>query len=374
MKTYLSVAVLAAILFSCTYKSLPKTDIRSFGKLADGREAKLYTLKNKSMEVSITNFGGHIVAIKVPDRNGVLTDVTHGCDSLKYYERGNFFGPIVGRYGNRIGGAAFELDGKRYELFKNNGPNTLHGGRQGFDKKIWNTVVIDGPEPALVMTYTSPDMEEGFPGNLNTTVTYKLTKDNAIHINYQATTDKPTVINLTNHAYFNLAGANGSNTILNHELSIAADRICEVNRFQIPTGQLISVAGGPFDFQKSHAIGQSIDDTTNAQIKIGGGYDHCFVFTDQSAKLKNVASVYEPTSGRVLEVLTTEPALQLYTANFLNGRIIGKNGVKYNRRSGLCLETQHFPDSPNKSEFPSTVLRPGQLFNSTTVYRFSVKK
>jgi aldose 1-epimerase len=376
MRKLSQLALLLSVIFSCKNAESQNLTQRPFGKLKNGSEVNLYTLRNANgMEVSITNLGGHITAIKVPDRNGNYTDVTHSVDSLSQYEAGSpFFGPIVGRYGNRIGNASFVLDGQKYQLFNNNGPNTLHGGKVGFDKKIWATTMQQGSEPALVMKYTSPDMEEGFPGELTVTVTYKLLNTNAISINYQATTTKPTVVNLTNHAYFNLAGADGRNTIENHELTMAANRICPVDKGLIPTGLLQKVAGTAFDFTKGRRIGQSINDSTDVQIKHGGGYDHCFVFADSSKNLKLAATVYEPTSGRVLELLTTEPAVQFYTGNFLNGRVVGKAGVRYNRRSGFCLETQHYPDAPNKPNFPSTVLRPGQVYNTTTMYKFSVKK
>jgi aldose 1-epimerase len=352
--------------------SMKNIEMKEFGKLNDSTSAVIYTLSNEAgMKVAITNFGGHILSILVPDRNGKFTDVTHGCDSLSQYVKGTFFGPITGRFGNRIANGQFILDGKTYKLFKNNGPNTLHGGKVGFDKKLWAASIIDGNEPALVLKYISPDMEEGFPGELTIQVTYTLQKDNAIRIDYQATTNKPTVINLTNHAYFNLAGANGTNNILDHVLTLYADKITPVDKTLIPTGELMPVAGTPFDFQKPTKIGARIDDTTHIQIKYGGGYDHNFVFTDTSNKLKLGAKVSEPTSGRVLEMYTTEPAVQLYTANFLRGTTIGKGGVKYNKRSGFCLETQHFPDSPNQAQFPSTVLRPGENYQTTTIYKFS---
>lgn len=347
--------------------------LEQFGKLNDSTSVMKYTLKNSNgMEVAITNFGGHILSIKVPDKDGVFADITHSCDSLEQYIKGNFFGPITGRFANRIAKGEFVLDGKTYSIFKNNGPNSLHGGKLGFDKKIWAAAIVDGEEPVLKLSYTSPDMEEGFPGKLDITVSYTLQKDNAIRIDYEAVTDKPTVINLTNHAYFNLAGYNGNNDILDHELTIYANKITPVDNTLIPTGELTDVAGTPFDFQKPAKIGERINDNTNEQIKIGGGYDHNFVFTDTTKSLKLGAEVTDPKSGRSMQMFTTEPAVQLYTANFLRGST-GKGGVKYQKRSGFCLETQHYPDSPNQPNFPTTVLRPGEKFVSTTVYKFSAK-
>ncbi len=368
------------ILTSCSKRknsdenSMKNIEMKQFGKLNDSTSAMLYTFKNEAgMEVAITNFGGHILSIKVPDKNGNFTDITHSCDTLAQYVKGNFFGCITGRFANRIANGEFKLDGKKYSIFKNNGPNTLHGGKVGFDKKLWAATIVDGNEPALKLSYTSPDMEEGYPGKLDVIVSYTLQKDNALRIDYEAITDKTTVVNLTNHAYFNLAGYDGKNNILDHELTLLADKITPVDNTLIPTGELLPVSGTAFDFLKSTKIGKNIDDTTNAQIKIAGGFDHNYVFTDNSKKLKLGATVFEPLSGRVMEMFTTEPAVQLYTANNLSGKTKGKGGVLYAKRSGFCLETQHYPDSPNKPAFPSTVLRPGEKFSSTTVYKFSVR-
>jgi aldose 1-epimerase len=384
-KTLLNLSLAALFFYSCETKkteqkednSMKNIEMKEFGKLNDSTSAIVYTLKNAAgMSVDITNFGGHILSINVPDKDGKYGDVTHSCDSLEQYVKGvPFFGPIVGRYGNRIGKGKFTLDGKTYTLALNNGPNSLHGGKQGFDKKLWAAAIVDGEEPSLTLNYTSPDMEEGYPGALAVAVTYTLLKDNSLKIDYKATTDKTTVVNLTNHAYFNLAEANGTNTILDHEIMLAADKLVPVDVTLIPTGELIPVAGTPFDFQKSTRIGDRIDDTTNVQIKFGGGYDHCWVFADSSKNMKLGATVYEPTSGRVMEMYTTEPAVQFYSGNFLNGSAVGKKGkVKYEKRSGFCLETQHYPDSPNKPQFPSTVLKPGETYSSSTIYKFSVRK
>ncbi|WP_460975018.1 aldose epimerase family protein [Spirosoma knui] len=345
----------------------------SFGQLADGQEADIYTLRNEAgMEAKITNYGGILVSLTAPDKNGTFEDVTLGFDSLATYEKGSpFFGALVGRYGNRIAKGKFTLDGKEYTLATNNMGNHLHGGLKGFDKVLWTATPVEGNEPALKLAYTAKDGEEGYPGNLSVEVTYTLQKDNALKIDYKATTDKPTVVNLTNHSYFNLTA--GKSDILGHELTINADRFVPVNETLIPTGELKPVAGTPFDFTKSAVVGARINDSTDTQIKYGLGYDHCWVFTDNSNKLKQGATVYEPTSGRMMEVLTTEPAVQFYTGNFLDGTLTGKGNVVYKKRTGLCLETEHYPDSPNQPKFPTTTLKPGETYQTTTVYKFSTK-
>lgn len=346
-----------------------------FGTLTDGREADLYTLQNTAgMTVRISNYGGIIVSLTVPDKNGTFADVTLGMDSLAGYQKGvPYFGALIGRYGNRIANGKFTLDGKSYTLATNNGANHLHGGPVGFDKVLWTATPVDGDEPALKLTYTAKDGEEGYPGSLTATVTYTLQKDNALTIDYQATTDKPTVVNLTNHTYFNLTG-DAANDILNHELTLNADTYLPVNKGLIPAGGPKQVAGTVFDFTKSTKIGQGINDSTDMQIKYGGGYDHAWVLTDKSDAMKLVATVYEPTTGRVMTVQTTEPAVQFYTGNFLDGTLTGKGGVVYKKRSAFCLETEHYPDSPNQPAFPTTVLRPGQTYKTTTIYQFSVQK
>ncbi|WP_338875303.1 aldose epimerase family protein [Spirosoma sp. SC4-14] len=353
----------------------PKAGIEKthFGTFPDGREADLFTLRNAAgMVVKITNYGGYIVSIATPDKSGTLDDVTLGVPTFADYIKGTpSLGPIIGRYGNRIAKGKFTLDGQEYTLAQNNNGNHIHGGPTGFDKRLWKATPKDGKEPAVVLEYTAKDGEEGYPGNLAVTVTYTLQKDNGLRIDYKATTDKPTVFNPTNHAYFNLSGM--KHDVMNHVLMVAADKVLDTDSKQIPTGEMVSVAGTPFDFTKPTPIGEHINDTTNVQIKYGKGYDHCWVFTDQSKKLKLGATLYDPTTGRFMETFTTEPAVQVYTANNLNGKLQNKDGVALSRRFGVCLETQHFPDSPNHSNFPSTVLRPGETFTSTTVYRFSVK-
>lgn len=350
-------------------KPMPFTK-ESFGKTPDGTDVDIYTLRNGQSEVRITNYGARIVSLKVPDKNGQVGDVVLGFDTLTGYLATNpYFGAVVGRYGNRIAKGKFKLDGKEYKLATNNGPNALHGGIKGFDKVVWKEQGVTGADPAIRLTYVSEDGEEGYPGTLTTTVTYSLTSDNALRIDYQASTDKPTVTNITNHSYFNLKG---DGDILGHEIQISASRFTPVDSGLIPTGQLRPVKGTPFDFTSLKAIGARINDN-DQQLKIGGGYDHNFVFDSANGALAKAVEVYEPATGRVMEVLTTQPGVQFYTGNFLDGTITGKGGRVYARRSGFCLETQHFPDSPNKPKFPSTELRPGETFNSTTIYKFSTR-
>jgi aldose 1-epimerase len=345
---------------------------RAFGKMADGQTIDLYTLTNKNgMEASIINYGGRVVTLKTPDRDGRLDDVVLGFDNLEGYQGENpYFGALIGRYGNRIGKASFTLDGVLYKLPANNGPNTLHGGPKGFDKAVWQARdVSDGQSQRVQLTYLSKDGEEGFPGNLTATVVYTLTANNELRIDYRATTDKDTVVNLTNHSYFNLQGQ-GVGDILGHEVTLNADAFTPVDKELIPTGEIRGVEGTPFDFRKPVAIGARINQN-DEQLKFGRGYDHNFVLRGGGGTLTPAARVYEPKTGRVMEVLTTEPGIQFYSGNFLDGTLHGKGGKVYPLRSGLCLETQHFPDSPNKPGFPSTVLRPGAEYQTTTVYRFS---
>src|ERR1700726_2977587 len=341
-----------------------------FGKTKDGREAHLYTLSNKSgMQVIISDFGGTVVSIKVPDRNGKIGDVVLGYDTLAGYQEGTAsFGATVGRYANRIGGAKFSLDGKEYTLEKNNGDNHLHGG---FNKVLWDAEPGAGKGGAsLKIHYLSKDGEENFPGNLSVTVVYTLTDRNELKIDYSATTDKKTVLNLTNHSYFNLNPASGD--VLQHVLMIQADKFTPVDAGLIPTGELRSIAGTPFDFRKPTAIGARIDQD-DEQLKLGKGYDHNFVLNKKGKGVELAARVVEPTTGRVLEVLTSEPGVQFYSGNFLDGAVRGKSGKVYGRRSALCLETQHFPDSPNHPTFPTTELKPGEKYYSTTIYKFSAQ-
>ena len=344
-----------------------------WGKSKSGDAVDLYTLTNaKGHSVAITTLGGIVVSVKVPDKSGALGDVVLGFDSLDGYLGPHpFFGALVGRYGNRIGGAGFTIDGTAYTLAKNDGANTLHGGRKGFDKYVWKARQLPASGgQSLALTHVSPDGDEGFPGTLTTTVTYTWTDADELRIHYHATTDKPTVVNLTNHSYFNLAG---QGTILDHQLQLFADRFTPVVKGLIPTGELRPVASTPFDFRQPTAIGARID-ADDEQIKLGGGYDHNVVVNGQPGTLRPAAHILDPASGRTLDVMTTEPGVQFYTGNFLDGTIKGKGGTTYAKRAAFCLETQHFPDSPNKPTFPSTVLRPGQRYDTTTVYRFGVQK
>ena len=348
---------------------------RSFGKTADGTPITLYTLTNaQGMQAAVTNYGGILVSLKVPDRSHNFADVLLGYDSVDGYIGDKaFLGATIGRYGNRIAHAKFTLNGKEYTLEKNDGDNTLHGGTHGFNKVVWKATPVPGKDSqSLELTYLSPDGEGGFPGNLNVKVTYTLTDDNRLKIAYEATTDKDTVVNLTNHAYYNLAGQ-GESDILGTVLTIHADRFTPVDQALIPTGKLESVKGTPFDFTKAAAIGARIE-KDDEQLKLGRGYDHNFVLNSGVSKTPVPAAVaYDPKSGRELSISTTEPGVQFYSGNFLDGTITGKQGKVYKRRYGFCLETQHFPDSPNQPAFPSTVLKPGRTYKTTTIYAFSVR-
>jgi aldose 1-epimerase len=341
----------------------------------DGKPVFLYTLRNPAgMEVTITNYGGTVTTIKAPDRNKKFDDVVLGFDSLAGYtskDNTGYFGAIIGRYANRIAHGTFTLDGKVYHIPTNEGANMLHGGNRGFDKRVWDAKEISSaPGPGLELHYLSPDGEEGFPGNLHVTVRYTLGAQNDLRIDYTATTDKNTVLNLTNHSYWNLSGA-GSGTILDDKLTLMADRFTPVDSTLIPTGAIDSVAGTPLDFRKATAIGARINDDYE-QLKLGKGYDHNFVLNSGGGSLALAAKVEDPKSGRVLEVETTQPGIQFYSGNFLNGKTSGIGGP-FNYRAALALETQHFPDSPNHSNFPSTALHPGETFHQTTVYRLSTE-
>jgi aldose 1-epimerase len=322
-------------------------------------------------EAKITNYGGIVVSLKVPDREGRMGDVVLGYDTLDEYIKSNpYFGCLVGRYGNRIAKGRFTLNGKEYTLATNNGPNHLHGGLKGFDKVVWEAKPsVSNAGPALELRYMSKDGEEGYPGNLLVTAIYTLTNKNELRLDFSATTDKETIVNLTHHSYFNLAG---EGDILNHEVMIVADKFTPVDSTLIPTGELRPVKGTPFDFTNPTAIGARINDK-DEQLAFGKGYDHNWVINKPLGKLGLAARVYEPTTGRVMEVLTTEPGMQFYTGNFLDGTIVGKGGKPYKFRCAFCMEPQHYPDSPNKPNFPSVVLRPGEVYRSTIIYRFSVK-
>jgi aldose 1-epimerase len=350
-------------------------DKQSFGKTAEGTAIDSYTLTNKSgASVKIITYGARVTSIQVPDRSGKLADVALGYDDLKSYEQDqSYFGAIVGRYGNRIAKGRFTLGGVAYTLAQNNNGNHLHGGVRGFDKVVWtaasSSTTAEGPHVKL--TYLSRDKEEGYPGNLIVTVIYTLTNNNELKIEYSALTDKETVLNLTHHTYFNLAGA-GSGDMLKHELKINAHQFLPTGETAIPTGELRNVKGTPFDFTKATPIGARIDDK-DEQLVFGSGYDHNFVLDNQDGHLALAAEVYESTSGRTLSVYTTEPGVQFYSGNFLKD-VVGKQGKVYQKRGALCLEAQHYPDSPNQPSFPSTVLKPGGHYMQTTIYKFSVRK
>lgn len=347
-----------------------KVQKSDFGKV-DGQQIYLYTLKNShGMEVAITNYGATVVSIKVPDNQGKIGDVALGYDDVQGYVTGtSYFGATAGRYANRIANGEFTLDGKKYQISRNDGLNALHGGKVGFNKRIWTEKDLQGN--GIEMSYLSPDGEEGFPGNLKVTIQFTLTDNNELRFDYSATTDKDTVLNLTNHTYFNLGGQ-GNGDILGTELTLHASKFTPVDATLIPTGKLEAVKGTPFDFTSPHKIGERIGEQ-DKQLKLGRGYDHNFVLDRTKPGLFLAARAYDSRSGRVLEVLTDQPGLQFYSGNFLDGTAHGKGGNPYPYRTGFCLETQHFPDSPNHSNFPTTELKAGQKFESTSIFRFSTK-
>ena len=367
---FLLVLIPSALAVAVAQPAISKTP---FGKTKDGQSVDIYTLRNRhGMETKITNYGGIVVTLTAPDRNHKFADVVLGYDDLDSYMNPPFpyFGAIIGRYGNRIAKGRFTLNGHEYKLAVNNGENHLHGGLIGFDKVVWTAQQkTTSAGPALVLSYLSKDGEEGYPGNLRVTVTYTLTNNNELKIDYAATTDKDTVTNLTHHSYFNLAGE-GNGDILNHQVVLKASRFVPTDAGSIPTGELKNVAGTPFDFLRPNAIGARINQD-DQQLKFGSGYDHTWVIDGRAGVLRMAASVSEPSSGRVLEVWTTEPGVQFYTGNFLDGSRPGKSGHAYPRRTGFCLETQHYPDSPNRPNFPTTTLRKGATYRSTTIYRFT---
>jgi aldose 1-epimerase len=361
---------LAAILLSLLTLMLTATRA-PFGTTKAGKPVESFTLTNANgVELTAISYGGIITSLKTPDRAGKMADIVLGFNSMAGYETPSpYFGAIVGRYGNRIAKGRFTIDGTEYKLATNNGANSLHGGTVGFDKVIWDAQLIAGKN-AIAFTHTSPDGDEGFPGKLVMRVTYELTDKNELIVEYSATTDKATPVNLTQHSYFNLAGE-GEGDILGHQLMLNADRYTPVSDALIPTGQLAPVEGTPFDFRKPAAIGARINND-DPQLKNGQGYDHNWVITRTGAGLQLAARVAEPKSGRTLVVTTTEPGIQFYAGNFLDGKLIGKSGKPYPRRSGFCLETQHYPDSPNQPAFPSTILKPGATYQSKTVFTFGV--
>lgn len=356
---------------SCCPAPVTPVTKSSFGT-ADGKAVDLYTLRNEHGAVAkITTYGGTVTSLKVPDKNGKLVDVVQGYDNLDGYLKSSpYFGCLVGRYGNRIANGKFTLDGKQYTLATNNVPNHLHGGVKGFDKVVWFAKQVKCDEGAAVaFTYRSVDGEEGYPGNLDVTAVYCLSDDNELKVVFTAKTDKPTVCNLTHHSYFNLSG---TGDILDHVVTINADKFTPVSSVLIPTGELRPVAGTPLDFTKPTAIGARIN-SSDEQIKFGGGYDHNWVINKPAGKLGHAATVTSPVTGIVMDVLTTEPGMQFYTGNFLDGTITGKDGQVYKHRSAFCMEPQHFPDSPNQPTFPTTTLKPGQTYHNTIIYKFSAK-
>jgi aldose 1-epimerase len=354
-------------------KVAPSVVEAPFGTLEDGGKVTLFTLTNASgAEAKVINYGAILVSLKVPDRDGKLRDVVLGYDDLAGYAKDkDFFGSTVGRYGNRIGAGKFTLDGKSYQLSINNGSNHLHGGTHGFFKQLWKAEPMKGKEPGVKLTYVSKDGEEGYPGTVTITVTYSLTRQNGLRIDYLGTTDKPTILNPTHHSYFNLSG-DPTLTILDEELMIAADKTTPVDAGLIPTGKLADVAGTPMDFRKPTKIGARIE-AKDEQLGFGKGYDHNWVLSSPAKKVRKVAELYDARSGIAMQILTDQPGLQFYSGNFLNGTIHGKGGVAYQLRTAVCLEPQVFPDAPNHPNFPSAVLRPGQRYRQTTIYQFSTR-
>ncbi|HZL79845.1 MAG TPA: aldose epimerase family protein [Candidatus Limnocylindrales bacterium] len=369
----LAVSLVGCATMSSSNKSstITKAD---FGKTSEGQAVEIYTLHNsKGAEARIMTYGGIVQSLSMPDKNGKFADVVLGYDNLQgYIDKTPYFGALIGRYGNRIGGAKFTLEGNTYTLATNNGPNTLHGGLKGFDKVVWTakpSVGIHGPQ--LVLAYLSKDGEEGFPGNLEVTAIYTLTEDNELKLEFSAKTDRPTVANLTHHSYFNLAGQ-GNGDILGHVVYIKANQTTPVDSGLITTGEFADVTGTPFDFRKPAAIGARINDPDKI-LQYGPGYDHNWVINKPLGQFGLQARVVEPTSGRVMEVWSDEPGLQFYAGNFLDGTIKGKGGVAYQIHTGFCMEPQHYPDSPNKANFPSVELKPGQTYHNTIVYKFSAE-
>ncbi len=380
MKKVLQLCSLCILLLVSTGYGMSNNEVlqmiekKLFGKLSNGSEIFAYTLKNQNgMTAEIINYGAIVVSLTAPDRNGKFEDIVHGYDNIdSYVVDKNYFGCIVGRYGNRIGKGKFLLEGKVYQLGINNGENHLHGGETGFSKRVWSAEPIESEtDPALKLTYVSKDGEEGYPGTVTITVVYTLTKNNELKIEYTGTTDKTTVFNPTHHSYFNLSG-NMNTTILDHELEINADKTTPVDNELITTGKYADVANTPMDFRLPKKIGKDIN-ADYEQLKFGLGYDHNWVINGYNKKVNRVASLYEAGSGRYMEVYSDQPGLQFYSGNFLNGSVAGKKGIKYQYRSALCLETQCFPDSPNKPQFPSAILKPGDVYKQTTIYKFSTK-
>lgn len=386
MKTFKPLMLLVLVLaFSCSQKQDKKTDSEAtsepkativsapFDNLENGEAVTEFTMKNTNdVTMKVITFGGIVTSLQIPDKEGNLGDVVLGCDDVQgYLDASSFFGALIGRYGNRIAGGKFSLDGEEYTLATNNGANHLHGGVNGFDMVNWSAKTVEVENGvALELTYVSEDGEEGYPGKLTTTVVYTLDNDNNWTVDYKATTDKKTIVNLTQHSYFNLSAMKSD--ILGQELVLNADHYLPVDSTLIPTGELRPVAGTPFDFNTAKTIGQDIN-VENQQLAYGLGYDHCWILKESEESMNFAASLFDPASGRFMEIYTTEPAIQFYSGNFLDGTQPGKGGVKYDYRTGLCLETQHYPDSPNQPEFPSVVLDSGEVYQTTTIMKFSTK-
>ncbi|MBV8893070.1 MAG: galactose mutarotase [Acidobacteria bacterium] len=369
-----SFAIFLAMLLPASGSQEPDPHKESFGSTPDGKPVDVYTFTNAHrIEVRVINYGGIITALRVPDRNGKLDDIVLGFDNLAgYLNNKPYFGAIIGRYANRIANGKFSLDGRDYTLAKNNGPNSLHGGSRGFNNVLWRADPFRNRQGrGVILSYLSKDGEEGYPGNLDVKVTYTLSDANELLVDYLATADKATPINLTQHTYFNLGGE-GNGDVLAEELRLNADRFTPIDKDLIPTGEIRSVKGTPLDFTQSTRIGARINDPYD-QLLFAHGYDHNFVLKAAEGRLQLAARVHEPNRGRVLEVSTTQPGIQFYSANFLDGTLVGKHGHRYKQREAFCLETQHFPDSPNHANFPSTILRPGKTFHSRTVFKFSVQ-
>lgn len=375
-RVYILLFGITIIFFQCTINNNKLERIKSepFGKAPDGTPVELFTLINlNGVTAQITNYGGIITTLNVPDKDGNFDDVVLGFYTLEeYIKKSPHFGCLVGRFGNRIAGGKFTLDGVEYQMAINNGPNHLHGGLVGFDKKVWTPEMITEENgSALKLTYLSPDGEENYPGNLNVEAVYRLNDDNELILTFSATTDKKTVLNLTHHSYFNLKG-HGNGDILDHEIQFNSTEYVAIDSTSIPLGPLMNVSNTPFDFLQPKSIGQDIE-ADDEQIRNGGGYDHSFVVDGYNEKLKLACTVWDHTSGRMMEVWTTEPAVQFYSGNFLDGSIKGKDGKVYKQRYGFCLEAQHYPDSPNHPEYPTTVLGPGEVYDQTTIYKFLVE-
>ncbi len=365
--------LLSLVMATTGLGSEPSITSRPFGEF-EGRPVSLFTLTNQhGLVAEITDYGGIVVSLKTPDREGKLEDVVLGYDDFEAYQKDQgWFGAIAGRCANRIAKGEFSIDDNQFQVATNNGPNHLHGGERGFNKRLWEaTATIEAGQPQLKLEYLSPEGEEGYPGNLQVTTTYTLTKKNGLKIDYSATTDKPTICNLTHHGYWNLGGPS-CDSILDHQLQFHCDKFTPTDETAIPTGELRDVKGTPFDFSEPHTIGQSIDDD-NAQLKIGKGYDHNYVINGEAGTLRPVARVHEKKTGRVMELLTTDYGVQFYSGNWFDGKVIGRNSRPHTHRIAFCLECQRFPDSPNQVDFPSAVLRPGEVYEKTTVYRFSVQ-